>query len=384
MSRSLVTPLSISRPECAVISTRPMTSYAVTPGTSVSTGIATEHETAEILRLMRANFSWSREAGDWHRWAYEQSPFRSNRCWFAETERQETVGFTALMPRRMKVADTVCDAGQAANLNVEVEHRGTAAAIKLQRAVVSHVDESELALVFGITRNAVAVQRRAGYHDLGTFSRWIKLFRTEHKLRDRISSAWPRRAVARVLDAALRLRARETWYRMPRGWLIQHDLPFDERFDQLWEAAAQNYGVATERSSVYLNWRFGRDPQLKYRTLTVQNERGELRGYAIYLERDPEETLPFGAIVDLLAVDQPAADALLASLSSHLRRSGAVGMQMLYFGSPLIEGALQCNGFFRRSHNFHLLAHFHPSHKPRESELLAPAHWHMTEAEAKF
>ena len=152
----------------------------------------------------------------------------------------------------------------------------------------------------------------------------------------------------------------------------------------LWEAAAQNYGIATERSSVYLNWRFGRDQQLKYRTLTVQNERGELRGYAIYLERDPEETLPFGAIVDLLAVDQPAADALLASLSSHLRRSGAVGMQMLYFGSPLIEGALQCNGFFRRSHNFHLLAHLHPSHQSRASELLAPAHWHMTEAEAKF
>ncbi len=116
----------------------------------------------------------------------------------------------------------------------------------------------------------------------------------------------------------------------------------------------------------------------------MQNERGELRGDTVYLERDPEETLSFGAIVDLLAVDQSATDAVLASLSSHLRRSGAIWIQMLYFGSPLIEGALARNGFFRRSNNFHLLAHLHPGHQSRESELLAPAYWHMTEAEAKF
>jgi len=112
----------------------------------------------EILRLMRDNFSWSQQADVWHHWAYEQSPYRPNYCWFVETEDQETVGFTGLMARRMKVAERVCDVGQAANLNVQAEHRGTAAAIKLQRALISHVEESDLALAFGITRNAVAVR----------------------------------------------------------------------------------------------------------------------------------------------------------------------------------------------------------------------------------
>jgi len=378
MSQSVAMTPPVYEPTARGLPARPSTSYTVSAAPSA------EERKTEILKLMRANFSWCREAEVWHHWAYEQSPFAANRCWFVETEQQETVGFTALMPRRMKVAERVCDVGQAANLNVQVEHRGTAAAIKLQRAVVSHIDQGEMAFAFGITRNACAVQRRAGYRDLGMFSRWIKLFRTDHKLKKRIPWKWPRAVVAGLLDAALRLRAHETWHRLPRGWQVQHDLPFDERFDSLWEAAAPSFGIATERSSTYLRWRFGLDPQLEYRTLAIQNERGELRGYAIYLFHDPEESLPFGAIIDILAVDQQSADAVLSSLSSHLRHLGATGIQMLYFGSPLIEEALQRCGFFRRSSDFHLLAHLHPSLQPREAELLAPACWHMTEAEGKF
>ena len=365
MSHSVAT-LQAESPAVSIAkSARPSVSYTVTAARSA------DAMKPEILRLMRDNFSWSQQADVWHHWAYEQSPYRPNYCWFVETEDQETVGFTALMPRRMKVAERVCDVGQAANLNVQAEHRGTAAAIKLQRALISHVEEGDLALAFGITRNAVAVQRRAGDRDLGTFSRWIKLFRTEHKLRGRIPWTWPRQTVAGLVDAALRLRARETWLRMPRGWQVQHDLPFDA----LWEAAAPRFGIATERSSAYLNWRYRLDPQLKYRTLAVHNERGELRSDAIYQFRDPEESLPFGATVDVMAVDPQSAHVVPASLSSHLRRLAATGVQMPYFGSPLIEEALQRCGYFRRSSDVHLMAHLHPSLEPREAKLLAPACW---------
>ena len=102
----------------------------------------------DLLRLMRSNFPWGHEADVWYRWGYEQSPYRPNVCWLVETEARERVGFTSLMPRRMKVGETICDAGQAANLNVAAEHRNALAAVKLQRAVVSHVDQSDMALAF--------------------------------------------------------------------------------------------------------------------------------------------------------------------------------------------------------------------------------------------
>ena len=104
----------------------------------------------ELLRLMQANFKWGSEADLWYRWGYEESPYQPNVCWLAETPTCERVGFTTLMPRRMKVGDQVSATGQAANLNVLTEHRSGLAAIKLQRALVEHVNHSELAFAFGI------------------------------------------------------------------------------------------------------------------------------------------------------------------------------------------------------------------------------------------
>ena len=338
----------------------------------------------DLLRLMRSNFPWGHQAEAWYRWGYEQSPYRQNVCWLVETEARERVGFTSLMPRRMKVGETVCEVGQAANLNVAAEHRNALAAVKLQRAVVSHVDQSEMALAFGITRNAVAVLCRAGYRDLGGFSRWIKFFRSEHKLARRIPWRGPRRAIAAVMDFGLRLGATETYQRVPAGWQVLCDPPFGERFDELWQAASSNFAVATERTSEYLQWRFGRDPQLQYRTLAVQDSDGRLRGSVIYLFPDPEASLPMATIVDLLPADSAALQVLLAALCQHLRHEGAVGVQMMYFGSPLIESALRRFQFFRRESEYRLLAYLHPNRRDRQAELLDPTRWHVTDAEAKF
>lgn len=338
----------------------------------------------DLLRLMQSNFPWGHQAEDWYRWGYEQSPYRPNVCWLVETEARERVGFTSLMPRRMKVGETVRETGQAANLNVAAEHRNALAAVKLQRAVVSHVDRSDMALAFGITRNAVAVLCRAGYRDLGGFSRWIKFFQTEHKLARWVPWGVPRRALAAVMDLILRLQATETYQRLPTGWQVLFDPPFDERFDELWRAASSNFSVATERSSDYLQWRFGCDPQLRYRTLAVQDAEGRLRGSVIYLFPEPESTLPMATIVDLLPADAEALRVMLAALCQQLRRDGAVAVEFLYFGSPLIEAALHRFHFYRRESEFRLLAYLHPNYRDRQAELLDPTRWHITDAEAKF
>ena len=338
----------------------------------------------DLLRLMQQNFPWGHQADLWYHWGYEQTPFRPNVCWLVETEARERVGFTSLMPRRMKVGEQIHETGQAANLNVSAEHRNALAAVKLQRAVVSHVDQSEMALAFGITRNAVAVLCRAGYRDLGGFSRWIKFFRTEHKLTRWIPWVWPRRVVASVVDCGLRVQASETYRRLPDGWQLLLDPPFDQRFDDLWRNASTNFTVATERTSEYLRWRFGRDPQLQYRTLAVQDSEGRLRGSVIYLFPDPEASLPLATIVDLLPADADALPVLLTAFCRLLRREGAVGVQMLYFGSPMIEAALTRFQFYRRESDYRLLAYLHPNYRNRQAELLDPTRWHVTDAEAKF
>ena len=377
--------ISTKRPRLQAVALLFLRPRRRTPMNYTIAAAATAAEVKEdLVRLMRSNFSWGEQADIWYRWGYEQSPYPSNVCWLVETETRERVGFTALMPRRMKVGDTVREVGQAANLNVAAEHRNALAAVKLQRAVVSHVDQSKMALAFGITKNAAAVLCRAGYRDLGGLSRWIKLFRTEHKLARWIPWKWPCRVVASVVDLGLRLRSSETFRRLPAGWQVLFDPLFDERFDDLWRAASANFSVATERTREYLHWRFGSDPQLQYRTLAVQDSDGRLRGSAIFLFPDPEESLPLATIVDLLPADTEALEAVLTALCQQLRREGAVGVQTLYFGSPLMVTTLGRFNFFRRESEYRLLAYLHPMFRDRQTELLDPAGWHVTDAEAKF
>jgi hypothetical protein len=133
-----------------------------------------------------------------------------------------------------------------------------------------------------------------------------------------------------------------------------------------------------------MRWRFGNDPQLQYRVLAVEDADGRLRGSAIYLFPELGESLPLGAIIDLLPTDAVALDALLAALSRHLRHMGVVGVQTLYFGSPLIEAGLSRFQFFRRDSEFRLLAYLHPRLKDHQADLLDPSRWHVTDAEAKF
>jgi hypothetical protein len=338
----------------------------------------------ELLPLMRRNFVWGSDADIWYRWGYEQTPYSPNSCWLVKTDQHEPVGFTTLMPRRMKVGERVCDVGQAANLNVTAEHRSGSAAIKLQRALVNHLDQSELAFTFGITSNAVAVLKRAGYADLVGFARWVKVLRTEHKLPTRIRSPLIRRGLGRMLDVALRWRCGDPLARVPKGWSVHVDPPFDERFDDLWEVASWRFPIATVRDRQYLNWRFGLDPHCSCHSLAVADSGGRLHGYLIYHLIQETDLVSVCEIVDLLPLDESALRLLLLTLSNRLRATGCARIEMLYCGAKWVQRMLARCGFFRRPSQHHLLVRWNQRLSDRNAELLIPEAWHMTYAEAKF
>ena len=86
MNASMAFPPSAATVPLPPANARPVTGYSV---------IASEpcHEAKEqILGLMRSNFSWRDEADVWYRWAYEQSPYSPNLCWFVETANCQRVG----------------------------------------------------------------------------------------------------------------------------------------------------------------------------------------------------------------------------------------------------------------------------------------------------
>lgn len=353
---------------------RAATSYnVIVPTSSLE---AKEH----ILPLMTRNFSIVTD--DWYRWSFESNPYGPNASWFIRTDSGDVVGQSSLVPRRMRVAGKTITVGQAAYVNVDRQHRTALAAMKLQRALVTSVDGSDVPFVFGVTETAIPVMQRVGYQLIGDVGRWTRVLRSESQLRKRIQSKLLRRSVARVLDWGIRLMSAEIRYRRPDGLLVRFEDDIDERFDRLWKQSGVPMCLFSERTSKLLRWRFQSEPKNRYKVMTVERPSGGLAGYLVY-EVDPED--PHGCragIHDFYFASFGDLDVLLAEFCRYARQIGAHAISLKYFGNQHVTAALKRFGFVPRPYEWKVLIYSNSGASGFDSNLLFDQdRWHLTDAE---
>jgi len=119
---------------------------------------------------------------------------------------------------------------------------------------------------------------------------------------------------------------------------------FDERVDELFEAAARDFDLIVVRRHDYLNWRFCDERAGSYAVWLAEAETGdELLGYVV-TRRDGSR----GYVVDLLA--RPGrldvVDALLDRALRELRAGGATGVLCWMVEDHPYMQALRRHGFF--------------------------------------
>jgi len=62
----------------------------------------------------------------------------------------------------------------------------------------------------------------------------------------------------------------------PSEWWVVDEVPaFDARVDRLWSRCRSDLPVAAIRDACYLNWRYARHPEVRYRILVVRRRRSE-------------------------------------------------------------------------------------------------------------
>ena len=129
-----------------------------------------------------------------------------------------------------------------------------------------------------------------------------------------------------------------------------HEGCFDERFDELWNQAKDDYQAITRRDSVTLNWRYRQHPDTVYTVLTVANKHA-LLGYLVYscFYRHQQYR---AHIVDLLVPRQhyPALDDLLITAMRRMRAE-CVHRVECYAGNSQVISALKRMKFKERLHN---------------------------------
>lgn len=350
--------------------------YAVTP-------LRLDEHRDGLARLWAENMSDARIASAIParmRWLYEEGPEGPATTVVAlHAESGDVVGCGSFFHRPTWVDGRRVPAGVLCDFAVARAHRIAGAALAIQRALVEAGRAAGLELLYGYPNDrSIAVFKRIGYRVVGETATWVKPLRSGYKLRDVLRWEWARPLAAAPLDLGLRVldRARAARNRLPlRGEPVSR---LDGRADALWERARARYGVVGEKSSRYLDWRYGRFPTAEHRVFGVC-PRGEdrLAGYAVYVEEEGKAFLR-----DLFADGlEASAEALLLALAEHLRRQRVDSVSLSYVGSPAFGERLRRLGFLLRPARRALVLHPEGIPESLRARVLDPTSWFMLDGE---
>lgn len=332
-----------------------------------------ERNRDDIVLLWKRNFQdFPRKRYDW---IYQKNPYGKALSWVAlETDSGSLVGTTSLFPRKMNVNGKTVRVGIAGDFAVNWEHRGSNVAIKLQRAVVTSMNQNDFKFIYGISnRQAEPVQLRVGYVRLGKIDRWAKLLKTTKYFK-----AFPLRwLMSKPLDFVMKNLSKEGRYRRAEGYTIEELSSFDKRFDLLWKKASRQFNIIGERSKDYLNWRYGKSPRRNYHVFSlIQKDNQEIWGYVVYYIRNKE-----GFIADMLFLNFGSAlDSLLSEFILYLRGQDVESISIFLFGCPPLAKKLKGFGFFRREEESRILVYL-DKNSPYADFVLNRSNWFLLEGD---
>jgi len=193
---------------------------------------------------------------------------------------------------------------------------------------------------------------------------------------------WLRRPLARkttaaAIDCLLKLTSPEWRCPLPDSLHLEVTDRFDQRFDALWERAAGGFHFVGERTSDYLNWRFGRSPGVVHRAFCLAEKDARLVAYLVYSLRGSE-----AYVSDMFFAHVSDLKLLLARFLRQMRREkvGLVGTD--YTGSSLVTRTLGSLGFWQRPSQWKAMLFFDPQrHHDGGERLLDRESWFLTRAD---
>ncbi len=252
---------------------------------------------------------------------------------------------------KMKVSDKTVLSGQAIDTMVHPEYRGKGIFEKLSLSGIETGLGKEMELCFRFPNHMAlsAAVNKLGFVKVCKIPQYLKIIKAD----EASGMLTANRLLKPAVKAAFKIhsffsRAKEiktSDYEMRTiGW-------FDESFDELWKKERNNYKIAVERSSDYLNWRYIKSPR-DYNCVGLYKS-GSLVGYIVTAIEDKVDrkgnNVKLGHIVDILAPkkDGKALEMLLQEAEKELKEKNvcAVSCWMLkhhhYIGGLLSAGYLQ-------------------------------------------
>jgi hypothetical protein len=177
------------------------------------------------------------------------------------------------LPIRFKLGDQIVMAAQAVDAMVVASLRRRGAFLKIAQQTYQHMDSAGVAFtyVFPSAAAAAGFIKKLNYQTIGCVPRYVKILNTAGATQvagKRGLAGW----LYRLWLIAAQLLRPDRSTKPPPMLYLSTITAFDDRFDDLWQRASVDFGVATIRDSVYLNWRYAANPLRQYHILIVERE----------------------------------------------------------------------------------------------------------------
>ena len=290
---------------------------------------STPEDKGAIFRLREACYGAPFDEDEWH-WKFEKHSGNPARIFVAEAE-GSIVGFRAFIVGRLKVLDADRLTGLGVDIMVHPEYRLYGIASQVANEAADQMDAGGIPILTGFPNEAafrVYVRRRSNWHHVCSIPLLVKPLSFDAILSKYVRPPlirWPLARVAGLTWGVLfpgKGGASDSVSVAPIG-------EFDDRFDDLWREVSDRHPIALVRDREFLHWRFVEKPAGADAVYGAERN-GKLVGY-IALRASEMFDLQVGFILDMLAADDAAAEALVARAVEHFRhvRVDAVGCLML-------------------------------------------------------
>jgi GNAT superfamily N-acetyltransferase len=340
-------------------------------------------EIEAVMAFQRAHFPEDnrRVFPECRTWLYDQNPYagEDGPLFWVYRPQGEILGQQSEIPFDLQIGDRRRLASWAIDLMVDPRYRLRGVGPVLVATLQEHRD---IVGVLDASPEGYAALVGNGYTDLGPLPVYRRPLDARRALELPRVPAWARRLVP-LASAALRLAdlGAAAVTRLAGLRLVPVDR-FDERVDEVWDAAAGSYPVLACRDHKALAWRIDQRPDCDRLRRYYLVHRRQTVGYAV-LRPTMSSGHATATVVDYLAQPRWVAPMLLA-VSQAAKRDGVVALT-LRTRNHSADRALKLIGFSRRFgagewpiHNL-----LHCTAEPETCQLLQdPDNWFLTAADS--
>jgi hypothetical protein len=296
-----------------------------------------------LIELFREQLTPRSDAARF-KWLYCDGPFGEALAWVTYDEATaEIVGAAGAFPRKIYFESEARMGLVLGDFCMKERFRSLGPSLQLQRACVEAIETTPFEFFYDFpSLSMMAIYKRLGYTQTGSFVRWAKPLRIESKLEPLMRSKRLARGVSVVANAVL---ARRGWKGSLDSCEIEpHQGLCGEEFTALDTRLRGHPGMKTVRTAQYLNWRYLTHLDFRHDILAARRS-GELIGYVV-CTKSPENAV----VVDLCSAANEAdvIARLLGAAVDKYRVSGAATVSLNAGDAHPWQNAFERAGFRRR------------------------------------